>query len=200
MSLKYSLLIILMAACAACGTKKVERKPPVPADDNPLTYFSMYDFVKDQWEIHRGQPYVLTKFVTKDGKTDSSMVSVFDMDLGSIMQEFIKTDIGDKKFIGKYDFSVVDDASSFTRSYYYEANEPDLYTRTLQITTDPTNGKIKSVFVKASDNKGSPRKSVKLYYSLRKVIQIQELIKPRFGAAKEVKTEYRFPQDDSSFE
>jgi hypothetical protein len=199
MSLKHPLLIILLATLYACGSKgKKEAAALPPADPNELMYFSMTDFVKDQWEIFKLQPYTFFKFVTKDGKTDSSMVSAYEMDLGEIMLAFVRTDIGRKEFLNKYNFSVVDEGASFTRTYYYEALEDDLYTRTLQVTTDPTNNRIKAVFVEAVDTKSSPRKSVKLYYAPHKVIQ--ETTKSTMGSAKEVKTEYRFPQDESSFD
>lgn len=197
MSVKQFLFIACVALVSACTQKNAEnKKPEIAEDDKGPYYFSMKDFVLDQWNVFHGQPYTFLVRVTKDGKTDSSYVDAFKMELGALMETFNKTDIGEKKFLDKYRFNVVDDNVTFTRNYYYEAIDPTLYTKVLQVMTDPTNNKIKSVYVEASDDK----KELKLYYAPHKIIQVQEFKKANSGLLKEVKTEYRFPQAESSFE
>ena len=162
---------------------------PVVPDGAP-TYFSIRDFIRDQWETYKMTPLAIERVVTGDGEKDSSLVSAYEFELGEIMQTFIKTDIGDKKFLGKYDFNMIEDAASFTRSYYYEANTPDVYTKKLQIITDAENNKVKNIYIEAEEKGGE---TVKLYYAPMKLIRIQEISKPAIGSKKEITKEYRFP-------
>lgn len=194
MLLKLSGLLFLVVTLASCSGKySGDNGAEDSVDSIGATYFSMRDFVRDQWNINKGQPYTFIKIVTKNGKKDSTMVSAFKMELGDIMEKFVKTDIGERKFLGKYSFSMIDDSLSATRSYYYEANEPELYTRKLQIITNPNNNFIKSIFIEAAEKKGWERTAVKLYYAPNKIIQIQEHIESRTGSSDDIKTEYIFP-------
>jgi hypothetical protein len=187
---KFPILILLAACLGSCKAKKADQaREADKAREGEPTYFSMRQFVRDQWETYKDQPYTFVKYVFKDGKVDSSYVQAPQLEIGYIMEAFVKTDIGQAKFLDKYDFSVIDEGVSITRTYYYEAKEPDLYTRKLHITTDPTNNKIQSIFVDAIDEDGL---AVKLYYAPQRLIRIQEQ-KKKAGKLEEVKTEYRFP-------
>jgi hypothetical protein len=192
-------IIVLALTVSSCGKKKAPVKAK-PLPDNGATYFSIKQFIQDQWDYYQGEPIIFTKLVTTDDKRDSSLISGFKMELGWIMETFVKTDISDRRFLDKYDFEMVDDAVSFTRSYYYEAKDPaELYTKKLQIITNPENNKIRSIYVEAGDTAGWTKKSVKLYYAPGKIIQMQETVKSRYMAAEETKTEYRFPETDSYY-
>lgn len=189
MKLKVPVLFFLLLFAGACSSKKQDVKEVEIPDDAP-TYFSIRQFIKDQWESYKLQPYTLERVITSGDKKDSSMVSAYEFELGEIMETFIKTDIGDKKFLGKYDFNMVEDLASFTRSYYYEANAPDVYTKKLHIITDAENNKIKNIYIEAEEKGGA---TVKLYYAPIKLIRIQEISKPTLGSKKEITKEYRFP-------
>lgn len=152
------------------------------------TYFPMRQFVRDQWKMNSGLPITLVKVVTTGGKRDSSYVSGAQVGLGAIMEQFVKTDIGGVELMGRYQVSVIEDEANQTRTFYYEAKFPELYTQKLQVITSPDNGKIKSLFVEAGGN-NRKEKPVKLYYVVDRLIQIQE--EP--GSREEKKTEYFFP-------
>lgn len=185
MKLNVPVLFFLLLFTAACSRKKQEvKEPEIP--DNAPTYFSIRDFIKDQWETYKMQPYTLERVITGDGKKDSSLVSAYEFELGEIMETFIKTDIGHKKFLGKYDFNMVEDMTTFTRTYYYEANDPEMYTKKLQIITNPENNRVKNIYIEAVEKSG---KTIKLYYAPVKLIRIQEA-----DDDKEITKEYRFPQ------
>lgn len=192
MKLNAPVLFFLLLFSAACSSKKQEvKEPEIP--DNAPTYFSIRQFIQDQWETYKMQPYTLERVITDGDKKDSSLVSAYEFELGEIMETFIKTDIGHKKFLGKYDFNMMEDASTWTRSYYYEATDPDVYTRKLQIITDAENNKIKNIYIEAEEKGGA---TVKLYYAPVKLIRIQEISKPTLGSKKEITKEYRFPSSE----
>lgn len=193
MRLQLPFFLLFGLLIAACSGKRNEKKvPDVASSPN----FSIREFVKDQWNLNRGLPYTFIKIVIQEGKRDTTLESAFKMELGEVMQKFVNTDISADEFTGKYTFHMFDDAVTSTRSYYWEANEPNLYTQKLEMITDVSNNKVKAIFVEAAETKGWNRAALKLYYAPKKIIRIQERKKARFGSAKETITEYRFPESD----
>ena len=53
-------------------------------------YFSVKQFIKDQWDTYHGQPFGLRKTIYLDGKIDSSEISAYDMDWGTIFKTFFE--------------------------------------------------------------------------------------------------------------
>jgi hypothetical protein len=169
---------------------KEDKKSAAPTDQG--TYFSIRQFAKDQLDTYWGQPFTLQKIETINGKKDSALISTYKMDWASVLKTFFESDISDPKYLGKYTFSTFDDKSTDSRTYYYEANEPDLFTRSLQIITDPYNNVIKSIYIETAANGRMGERSQKLYYRPIKVIQIQEFESSAIGKDKRSIVEYRF--------
>jgi hypothetical protein len=183
-------LCALLALITIASCKPKESKP-IP-DASKGTYFSIKQFVKDQWDIHNGQPYGLTRVVTLNGEQDSTMTTAYEMAWGPLFKMFFDTDISDPKYLGQYDFSMFEDDATYTMNYYYEAKDPKLFTRKLHISTDATNNKVRSIYIETQKNGKWSDKSQKLFYMPLKVISVQEFEKSLIGSGKELRIEYRF--------
>lgn len=163
-------------------------KAPAPKG----SYFSIRQFTQDQFHTFGAQPFTIEKKVTLNGKTDSSLVSVLALDWPSILKTFFQSDISDPKFLGQYNFSVFDDDATTSRTYYYEAKTDGLFTRSLQIVTDPFTDKVKSIYIETAKNGRFSQKTQKLFYIPIKTIQIQEFESSFMSEDKNLRIEYRF--------
>jgi hypothetical protein len=161
-------------------------------DTTQGTYFSLYGFVQDQWHIYRGQPYVLNKMVTLNGKTDSCLVSALNVEWGQIFKIFFEADISDPKFLDQYDFTMFDENTTETRTFSYQAKDPKLFTQKLQIAADLYNDKIRSIYIETQKNTFWNNQSKKLFYSPAHIIQIQEHDNPLLGRTKDFVIQYKF--------
>jgi hypothetical protein len=188
LSLFRVLLAFTVLTVSACGKK--EKEVNIPTDNG--TYFSIRQFAKDQLDAYWGQPFTLQKTQTVNGKTDSAYISTYNMDWASVLKTFFESDISDPKYLGKYRFSMFDDESTDSRNYYYEAIDKDLFTRSLQIITNPYNDMIKSIYIETSSNGRMGQRSQKLYYKPIKIIQIQEFESLALEKDKSSRVEYRF--------
>src|SRR5690606_19118035 len=109
-----------------------------------------------------------------------------------VLQPFFEGDISAPEFEEQYNFFTVDDDASVSRTYYYEAKGKDLFTQTLQVTTDPFTGKIKSIFMEAKKKNLLEKKDYKLFYKPAEIIQVQIFKSSLFGKDKTIRKEYRF--------
>lgn len=184
------LLVSILFIVAACGNKKQKETPQPDASEG--TYFSIRQFVSDQWETFHGQPFAIAKVVTVNGKTDSIMTNADKLDWGSIFKIFFATDISDPKFLGKYDFSQFADDATASNNFYYEAKEPDLFTRKLHIISDDVTNKIKSIYIETEQKTKWGSRIQRLFYIPVKTISIQEFESTTTGDKKELRVEYRF--------
>jgi len=180
---------ILAFGAAGCG------RGPVPADTEYTPgegYYSMLGFVRDQWQIHRGQPYTVIRTVTLNGKKTSGYMRAYGADWASVAKPFLEADIGHPDFVGKYRFSSFADDATGTHNLFYEAIDEDLPTRTLQITADAANGLIRHIYTETERSSFWNTRVQKLYCEPGKTILIQEHTEPRIGKDKDLQIEYRF--------
>lgn len=178
-------LVILIVGC-----KKPDGDETMDPSDG--TYFSILQFAEDQYQIYKGQPFTLERFIYLNGDRDSTLIPAPDIDWASVVRTFAKTDISDSKYLGQYNFSVVEDDITISRIFYYEAKDPNLYTKSLQIITDPENHKIKSIYIEAAEDNWFSERTQRLYYAPEKILQIQESEHRLFGRDKDLRIEYRF--------
>ncbi|MBS1588982.1 MAG: hypothetical protein JST52_05145 [Bacteroidetes bacterium] len=179
-------LITIVAISCVFGCK---HHPPLEKPSNTPHYFSIRQFANDQFRTYWGQPFSFEKTVIENGKmVDSSIVSAATLDWAKVLDPFFKTDISDPKYLEQYNFSEVDDDATVSKTYIYEAKDKSFFTRSVQITTDPFTGKIKSLFIE-TEKDGNQQK---LYYKPLKVIQIQTYQSALLGKGKNIRTEYRF--------
>lgn len=190
MRLSTLLTALFISVLFSASCKKKESAPESPFSG--ATYFSIRQFGHDQFETYWGQPFTLQRFVTVNGKVDSAYVPAFQVDWAQVLMPFFEADISDPALVGKYRFSMFDDEATDSRTYFYEAIEDDLFTRSFQIITDPFTNAIKSIYIEAAEGDGAGRRSYKLFYQPVKVIQIQEFTSSNAGEDKSVRVEYRF--------
>lgn len=175
-------ILLIIASCKNAKDKKVS------VDTSGATYFSITQFAADQFNTFGGQPYTLHKVVTLNGKVDSSFESALTMDWASILKPFLESDISNRKYLDQYNFSMFEDNITDTRNFFYEAKDPKLFTKKLQISSDALNNKIQSIYIETEKN----GKVQKLFYKPVKLIQIQEFESSFLGKDKDLKVEYIF--------
>jgi hypothetical protein len=189
------LRVVLLPVIAIALLVSCKPKPKAVTkeyDGKQGTYFSVNQFIKDQWNTHLGQPYSLIKVTTKNGKADSTIVNALTMDWGDIFKRFFSTDIGDPKYVGHYDFNMFLDESTDTRNFYYEAKDDTLFTRKLQITALQENNKITHIYIETEKRSSTKDVIQKLYYAPMSVIQMQEFDALATGDKSHVRIEYFF--------
>jgi len=177
--------VIFFSALCIVGCKKPNSEK---LTTNEPANFSLYQFAQDQFHSFWGQPFTLKKTVTLNGKVDSSIVSVFKMDWDGVLGTFFKADISNPKYKDKYKLSVLVDDVTDSRTYYYEAKEKNLFTKSLQVVTDPLTNRVKSIYIETEKD----GKTAKMYYSPIKRIQMQEYESSFIGGKKDLKIEYQF--------
>lgn len=191
----FSLSVLFFCFVSGSCKKQLLVEDTVSSD---TAYFSIKQFIADQIETNYGNPYTLYRIVAVDGKLDSTLQSIDDIDWTSVFGTFTATDISARKFLGKYNFAVSDDNTTGDRGFIYTAKEPELFTRLLQINVDPSNYRITSIYLETAKEDFWERKTQKLLYVPLHVIQIQETEDGFLTSPKEVRVEYRFPFDEST--
>lgn len=183
-------LSILCFFSLATSCKKKDKTPIPKATDG--SYFSIRRYAMDQFHVYWGQPFSIDKIVTLNGKTDSTIENAYSVNWGNILKPFFESDISDLKFVGHYTFSSFEDDANSSLTYYYEAKDKNLFTKSLQIVTDPFTHKVKSIYVETAKNSRFSEKSQKLLYVPLKMIQIQEFESSFLSKNKNLRIEYRF--------
>jgi len=181
-------LIVITLFFGACKTKQTDKKEPV---DNGR-YFSVADYAMDQVDMYYGQPYGIEKTTYTNGKTETIHTNIEKIDWSAVLRIFFATDISDKKYLDKYNFSEFADSLSNTNNYYYEAKEKDLFTQKLHITTNPRNNKITSIYIETLKDGSWGNRTQRLYYIPSTSISIQEFETGKSGDKKDVRVEYKF--------
>jgi hypothetical protein len=171
----------------------VGAKEEYNADD---TYFSIKQYAADQIQMFRGVPHSLYRITHLDEEVDTTVANFLDMDWGPIFRIAAESDISPKKYLGSYNFIMYDDDATGMRGLIYTAKSPKLLTKTLQITVDPTNNKIKSVYIETSKHDFWSAMSRKLLYVPLRVIHIEERQSRIFGKARNLRVDYRFMGED----
>ena len=189
--LLYSCLIIVIAIFTTVGCAK-NRPPAIATDTSGGSYYSIRQFAEDQFQTYSGYPFSFRKITTYNGKKDTVAENADNIDWKFILNTFLASDISDKKYLGKYSFTMFEDDASQTRNFLYEANDKDLYTRKLQISADQFNSKIRSIYIETEKHSILQDESQKLLYKPTKVIQIQKFEKNVIGNEKTTITEYEF--------
>lgn len=146
----------------------------------------------DEWTTYSGTPVTMTKTVKENGKTDTSYTNGDTLNWAAIMTVFFETDIGEPKFLGKYDFSQFDDYSDGTHCFFYQSKNDDVFTKKLLITIDNETKKITGIYIEASKSNFWSTVTEKLFYAPMKTIQIQTYTNPLIGPKKEKVVQYNF--------
>jgi len=185
----YSVLLVLLALSVGSCKKTRDKAPEELVEGN---YFSINQFMLDEWNTFAGEPFMITKTVREGGKTDSVLLNSDIMPWGDVVKIFSETDISDRKYLGKYKFTQFDDNADQTHNFFYEALDEELFTRKLLITINQFTAKIKGIYIETEQKTVFEDCVRKLYYAPLKTIQIQTNNKPLLGSKKYTVEQYDF--------
>ena len=181
----------LVFALVVAGCKKKETKDEFA--DIKGNYFSINQFIVDQWNNFDDMPFVIIKSTRVDGKTTDSVITNSDtLNWAQIFNIFSATDISDRKNLGLYNFNQFDDNQDNTHNFFYMAKDNDLFTQKLLITLDQRNMRVKGIYVETYKKTVFDECTQKLYYSPIQKVQIQTDDKPLFGKRKHTVVEWDF--------
>lgn len=184
----FSLLLCFTLFLCSCQKEAA----PLPAASNQAGYFSIRDFIKDQWKTYHGQPLVIKQYTTLNGHTDSVELSSLKMKWSTLIHIFSETDISDPKFLNQYDFETFDEGLTQTRNFIYTARTPELFTQKLQIAADLVTHKIRSIYIETCKQSFWSTRSQKLLYAPMRTLLVHETNDPLIGSTKDLNIEYKF--------
>lgn len=184
----FSLLFVLISVIGLSSCKEKTQLDLLTEEKG--TYLSIKKYILDEWETHAGEPLVFKKTVTENGKKDSSVTNVERMNWPEVLDPFIASDIGDKKYLNKYTFSQFDDETDNTHNLMYVANGEELFTQKLLVTVDITTGQIRGIYIETFKKILWSSTTRKLFYSPLRTIQIQEYNKNLLGMKNEKVIQY----------
>ena len=192
MNFKYLLIPLMTIAVFACKEKQKSTSATEEKKEDVPTYFSITGYFEDQWNTRRGNPYVLLRIVTLNGKTDSAFVNLDSTLWYGLRAKFDAADISDKKFLDQYNFNMFPDETTGSNHLYYEAKTPELFMRKMDIGADQVTDLVKSVYLETRLNKGDMVRSQKLQYVPDRFFQIQEFESSPGAPDKNLRMEYHF--------
>lgn len=185
------LLFVAFALLVTASCKKKGAKEDFT--DVKGSYFSINQFILDQWNNYTGAPFVIIKTTRVNSKTtDSSYTNSDTVSWAPIFDVFAKTDISDRKNLGQYNFNQFDDPQDGTHNFFYMAKDEELYTQKLLITLDQRTFKVKGIYIETMKKTALDECTHKLYYAPVQTIQIQTDDKPVFGKRVHTVEEYTF--------
>ncbi len=166
----------------------------VNPDGSDGTYFSIKQFLDERQEDEKNEPYVLLKVIKHDNKKDSSFLPLDETAWKELKAHFEDADIGDKKFLNRYEAQMFEDNLTQTIFLQYIAKNDDEVVRKMDINIDPKNEKIKSVYIELVKKSMSNTLINKILYTPEKLLQVQSLEKSKIkkSDSKETVTEYHY--------
>lgn len=184
--LKYLTICLLFLIPFACNSKK-ERN-----HEEKEGYFSVSQFLDDQWKNREGIPYTLLKVTNFNGIIDSSFVGLDSITWKEIRKYFDAADISNPELVGKYHFSHYDEDVLNLAMFSYEAASEKLWVQKTDIGYDQTNNRIKMVYIETQKKNFVSLEKQKLLYIPDETIQIQTYQKTLISKAKDLKITYYF--------
>jgi hypothetical protein len=195
------LLLITILFCNSCKEKqKSADEAAVVTSENNITedektegtYFSITHYFVDQWNTRRGNPYTLLRVLKNEGSTDSSFVPLDSTLWFGLRAHFDEADISDSSYLGKYDFDMFDDETTETTHILYEAKEPQLLMRKMDIGVDISSNLVRSVYMETRRESRGNTITKKLQYIPDRIFQIQELESNDGKTLRNTVSEYLF--------
>lgn len=197
-------LSILLLCCVlfACKEKQksstAEEKTAVETSATPQKgdttdgYFSVTDFFNDQWKTRSSDAYTLLRIEEKGGQRDSSYIPLDSAVWKSMRAYFDTADIGAASFMGRYKFDMFTDETTETIHFHYEAVDPELFMRKMDVSADMFTKLVKSVYMETRRTENGRSISRKMQYMPDRIFQIQTLEKGAQGPEQNTLLEYRY--------
>lgn len=176
---------------ASCHKKVTENAAAGQVDTTKGTYFSLRQFADDQFHTYHGYPFGFVRIHVVGDVKDSDVENTANVDWGFILKTFFAADIGEKKYLGRYNFNLFEDDMTATRNFLYEAKDASLYTQKLLISADQLNNRVRSIYIETEKHETFSSETQKLLYEPTKLIQIHRTEKNWFHTKNEL-IEYRF--------
>lgn len=189
---KYFLMSLGLWLLLLSGCKYFKKSTYEPPEEEQETYFSVSEFLDDQWKLLAGQPYMLLKVTNFNGSKDSSMVLLDSTLWQQIREPFDAADIGKVQFLEQYRFTTYKENVLNAIYINYEALYKDLYTRRLNVGMDNYNYKIQSIYIEAEKRNRTYTSIRKLTYIPQKSIRIQGFEKSIISKPEEMNVVYYF--------
>lgn len=180
-----SLLIglLLLTACSAKQDKEY---------DPDTSYWSMNQFLIDQYNIRKLDAIVIKKTINLNGKVDSSFIPIGDIDWATVYKVFGAADISSPSFYNQYEYKNFDDNFLEMSTLSYTAKDPKLFVQREDVNYDNISGKIDMVYVETNDDGLFRQKQQKLSYYVGKKVIVQEVEKGTFSKEKNLTVTYEF--------
>ena len=179
-------LLSILTITFSCREKLKEEDPDV------ATYFSIKQFLDDQWKNREGIPYTLNKISTFNGLSDSSFIGLDSVVWKQIREKFDATDISEPKYLDQYEYSNYEEDALDVTVLHYEAKDKGLFTRKMDVSVDVFNNRVRTIYIETLKKNAIYTKSQKLLYVPDQIIQIQEFEKSIVSPVKEMKVVYIF--------
>lgn len=193
--------IILTSIVASCGTKvpKYDPNEKISDEAKDTLYFSVKEFLNDQWKNKGHLPYTLTRITVNNKKSDTAFIA-WDSAFHTFRGAFDSTDIASSRFLKLYHFSVASEESLGITNLTYEALNPDLFTQKLVVGMDDYNQRVRTLYIETREKKWMSYRTQKLTYIPDRAIQIQTFRSSRFSGPKETIITYKFAANDNTDE
>ncbi|HET8574059.1 MAG TPA: hypothetical protein VFL76_09320 [Edaphocola sp.] len=188
----YHCAVLLLGLPFLSGCKWFDKDRQQPKNASADTYYSIKGFLDDQWRFLEGQPIVLLRVATFNGKSDSSFVSLDSMVWKEIRKQFDASDIGEPRFLGQYDFSMYNEEALNQIVLSYTAKNRDLLTQKINIGMDNVNHQVRTVYIETHKGNRTYEKTQKLTYIPRQVISIQAFEKSIISRPENLRVAYYF--------
>jgi hypothetical protein len=190
-------LCLLLFACkekqkSATTEQKAAPIVPLKVEDTTQTYFSIRDYLNEQWNLKKDNPYTLLKIVIANGKRDSAFVPFDSANWFAIMKPFYIADIGDKKYLGWYRFDSFEDEAAEEMHIHYEAIAPDTIMRKMDIAANRYSGMVNLVYMETRQKANNEIITRKMTYKRDDFIQVVESEKEEGKPAVQRVIEHRF--------
>ena len=180
------LLTVVLPACK-------EETPEERMMRMGIGYFSINQYLYDQFKNYDGRPITILKTIKLKDKEDTVYTNSEKFDWTEVLDVLKETDISDKDLLGHYKYrQYVDDATK-TINFYYDAQDDYLLTRQLLIVADEFTYHIRSIYIETIEHSmvfGDKKQFI--FYVPLKHLQIQETKAPVFGQKSRKVASYYF--------
>lgn len=188
-----TIYLLLLSLGLFSGCKYIKEKTRLPENkDNEETYFSIKQFLDDQWNLLHDQPILLLRVAEFNGKKDSAYVELDSTVWRNIRKQFDPADISNPRFLGQYDFSYFEENRLNMITLNYTSKNKKLFTKTIDIEMDNHTQRVRSIYIETSRNNRTYMKSQKLTYFPRNLIRIQTFEKSVISKSEELSISYYF--------
>jgi len=174
----------------ACKSTTTDNNAAVAGSDSTETYFSIRQFLNNQWTLLKVEPIVFLKIVEEDGKIDSTYVPLDSALFESISAPFIAGDISNPEFVGKYKYSASEDRSMDMIFLQYDALDETLICRNLLISASAESGRIATVYMETQHSSFWSTTIHKMTFTKTDAIVIREFSKSFMMSPDEKITSY----------